>query len=91
MLLDLHLHDYGVLQCPCKNFAMLKALKLIEALQTLTDLNDFITPSQVCIKPVEQTNKSGPRDPDSAEVCTLCHLRSEAPLINLIDGRPRYR
>ncbi|KAG1737639.1 iron hydrogenase [Suillus lakei] len=24
---------------------------------TLTDLNDFITPSQACIKPVEQTNK----------------------------------
>jgi hypothetical protein len=24
--------------------------------QTLTDLNDFITPSQACIKPVEQTN-----------------------------------
>ena len=26
-------------------------------LKTLTDLNDFITPSQACIKPVEQTNK----------------------------------
>jgi hypothetical protein len=24
--------------------------------QTLTDLNDFITPSQACIKPVEQLN-----------------------------------
>ncbi|KAI0329243.1 iron hydrogenase [Cubamyces sp. BRFM 1775] len=29
---------------------------------TLTDLNDFITPSQACIKPVEQTNKPEPQD-----------------------------
>ncbi|KAI0063588.1 iron hydrogenase [Artomyces pyxidatus] len=27
---------------------------------TLTDLNDFITPAQACIKPVEQTNKPEP-------------------------------
>ena len=29
-------------------------LKIVS--KTLTDLNDFITPSQACIKPVEQKN-----------------------------------
>ncbi|KAI0930318.1 hypothetical protein AcV5_007068 [Taiwanofungus camphoratus] len=33
---------------------------------TLTDLNDFLTPSQACIKPVEQTNKTDPLDPGAA-------------------------
>ncbi|EPS94412.1 hypothetical protein FOMPIDRAFT_1043947 [Fomitopsis schrenkii] len=33
---------------------------------TLTDLNDFITPSQACIKPVEQTNKPQEKDPGAA-------------------------
>ncbi|KAH9858613.1 iron hydrogenase [Lenzites betulinus] len=33
---------------------------------TLTDLNDFITPSQACIKPVEQTNKPEPQDAGAA-------------------------
>ncbi|KAH9935350.1 iron hydrogenase [Fomitopsis serialis] len=33
---------------------------------TLTDLNDFITPSQACIKPVEQTNKPAEKDPGAA-------------------------
>jgi hypothetical protein len=32
--------------------------------QTLTDLNDFITPSQACIKPVEQTNKPANQEKD---------------------------
>ncbi|OBZ67264.1 Cytosolic Fe-S cluster assembly factor NAR1 [Grifola frondosa] len=31
-------------------------------MKTLTDLNDFITPSQACIKPVEQTNGVKPLD-----------------------------
>lgn len=33
---------------------------------TLTDLNDFITPSQACIKPVEQTNKPNGKEPGAA-------------------------
>ncbi|PCH43748.1 iron hydrogenase [Wolfiporia cocos MD-104 SS10] len=33
---------------------------------TLTDLNDFITPSQACIKPVEQSNKVDVKDAGSA-------------------------
>ncbi|KAI0633266.1 iron hydrogenase [Trametes polyzona] len=33
---------------------------------TLSDLNDFITPSQACIKPVEQTNKPEPQDAGAA-------------------------
>ncbi|TFY59324.1 hypothetical protein EVG20_g7834 [Dentipellis fragilis] len=34
---------------------------------TLTDLNDYITPAQACIKPVEQTNKSdAPEVPGAA-------------------------
>ncbi|KAJ3558167.1 hypothetical protein NM688_g1082 [Phlebia brevispora] len=33
---------------------------------TLTDLNDFITPSQACIKPVEQTNGVGHKDEGAA-------------------------
>ncbi|KAK7687088.1 hypothetical protein QCA50_009589 [Cerrena zonata] len=33
---------------------------------TLTDLNDFITPAQSCIKPVEQTNKVEAKEPGAA-------------------------
>ncbi|KAI1796396.1 iron hydrogenase [Ganoderma leucocontextum] len=33
---------------------------------TLTDLNDFITPSQACIKPVEHANKPEPLDAGAA-------------------------
>ncbi|OCH85810.1 iron hydrogenase [Obba rivulosa] len=33
---------------------------------TLTDLNDFITPSQACIKPVEQSNPAPVHDPGAA-------------------------
>ncbi|KAM5532571.1 hypothetical protein V8D89_013777 [Ganoderma adspersum] len=33
---------------------------------TLTDLNDFITPSQACIKPVEQANKPEAQDAGAA-------------------------
>ncbi|KAH9998523.1 iron hydrogenase [Russula compacta] len=33
---------------------------------TLTDLNDYITPSQACIKPVEQSNTPQARDPGQA-------------------------
>lgn len=43
--------------------------------QTLTDLNDFITPSQACIKPVEQTNApvKQVREVGLAEVSSLPH------------------
>lgn len=39
-------------------------------MQTLTDLNDFITPSQACIKPVEQINgpKSQEKEAGAASV-----------------------
>ncbi|KZO98927.1 iron hydrogenase [Calocera viscosa TUFC12733] len=33
---------------------------------TLTDLNDFLGPSQACIKPVEQSNKPLPAEPGAA-------------------------
>ncbi|KAI0277631.1 iron hydrogenase [Russula aff. rugulosa BPL654] len=33
---------------------------------TLTDLNDYITPSQACIKPLEQSNAPNPRTPGDA-------------------------
>lgn len=37
------------------SFATASRTWVIEAyLKTLTDLNDFITPSQACIKPVEE-------------------------------------
>ncbi|PAV18699.1 iron hydrogenase [Pyrrhoderma noxium] len=39
---------------------------------TLTDLNDFITPSQACIKPVEQTNAQETRDQGAAS--TQIHI-----------------
>jgi hypothetical protein len=39
------------------------------AIQTLTDLNDYITPSQACIKPVQQTNAPKVRAPGDAAVC----------------------
>ncbi|GBE81084.1 Cytosolic Fe-S cluster assembly factor NAR1 [Sparassis crispa] len=41
---------------------------------TLTDLNDFITPSQACIKPVEQTNKVAP--PEHAAASTQIQIDS---------------
>lgn len=39
---------------------------------TLTDLNDFITPSQACIKPVEQTNKQ--EIPNQSAASTQIHI-----------------
>lgn len=42
---------------------------LIRPFQTLTDLNDYITPSQACIKPVEQSNAPIARTPGDAAVC----------------------
>lgn len=45
------------------------AICLIYAEQTLTDLNDFINPSQACIKPIEQTNKpEQSKEPGAATV-----------------------
>ena len=41
---------------------------LISPLQTLTDLNDYITPSQACIKPLEQSNAPKARTPGDAAV-----------------------
>lgn len=42
---------------------------------TLTDLNDFITPSQACIKPVEQTNSLPITDAAAAEVPSFVTAR----------------
>ena len=41
-----------------------------EGFKTLTDLNDYITPSQACIKPVEQVggSSSNVKDPGAASV-----------------------
>ncbi|KAG8761078.1 Cytosolic Fe-S cluster assembly factor nar1 [Serendipita sp. 396] len=39
---------------------------------TLTDLNDFITPSQACIKPIETTN--APKYDPKAEAATQIHI-----------------
>jgi hypothetical protein len=44
-------------------------LPLICPFQTLTDLNDYITPSQACIKPLEQSNAPIARTPGDAAVC----------------------
>ncbi|KAJ6625630.1 iron hydrogenase [Mycena sp. CBHHK59/15] len=41
---------------------------------TLTDLNDFISPSQACIKPVEQLNKEP--QPESGAASTEIHIDS---------------
>ncbi|XP_006461098.1 hypothetical protein AGABI2DRAFT_185390 [Agaricus bisporus var. bisporus H97] len=41
---------------------------------TLTDLNDFITPSQACIKPVEQTNKPVQQEKDAGAAATEIHI-----------------
>ena len=58
--------------------------------QTLTDLNDFITPSQACIKPVEQTNKPEPQDAGAAAVCS-CRPSAYSVFANLIDGRRKFK
>jgi len=45
------------------NSHVLLDLSLNAVIQTLTDLNDFITPSQACIKPVEEIKpKNGQRE-----------------------------
>ena len=61
---------HGVLRSTCEPFSFMDHHQrwLNRRAQTLTDLNDFITPSQVCIKPVEQTNKLDPHDPGAAAV-----------------------
>jgi len=61
-------------------------------LQTLTDLNDYITPSQACIKPVEHTNAPTARAPGDAAVCVHCSssLQSSCALITLQSCRPRF-
>jgi hypothetical protein len=41
---------------------------LIYPFQTLADLNDYITPSQACIKPLEQSNAPKARTPGDAAV-----------------------
>ncbi|KAJ3570361.1 hypothetical protein NP233_g4460 [Leucocoprinus birnbaumii] len=41
---------------------------------TLTDLNDFITPSQACIKPVEQANKPKTQERDAGTAATEIHI-----------------
>ena len=51
------------------------AISIDSSLQTLTDLNDYITPSQACIKPVEHTNAPKVRTPGDAAVCADCHPR----------------
>jgi hypothetical protein len=47
---------------------------LIFPFQTLTDLNDYITPSQACIKPIEQSNLPNARTPGDAAVCVNMSL-----------------
>ncbi|KAG6811903.1 hypothetical protein H0H92_005361 [Tricholoma furcatifolium] len=54
---------------------------------TLTDLNDFITPSQACIKPVTQTNEPKEKDPGAA--ATEIHIdRSGAYYEVTQNGKP---
>ncbi|KAL5507313.1 NAR1 [Sanghuangporus vaninii] len=48
---------------------------------TLTDLNDFITPSQACIKPVEQSN--GPPAKDEGAASTQIHIDSSGSYYEL--------
>jgi hypothetical protein len=53
-------------------------ISLIYAEQTLTDLNDFLTPSQACIKPVEQANKpEESKEPGAATVCPRSSVYSD--------------
>ena len=52
----------------------LKTTMAFSGALTLTDLNDFITPSQACIKPVEQTNANPAHDVAVAEVRCLLLL-----------------
>lgn len=47
-------HWYVAVTNPCQTLGSHEALPF----ETLTDLNDFITPSQACIKPVEQAKSS---------------------------------
>src|SRR6266852_1297081 len=70
LLLFLCRHDiFGCPGQPSYQFTSPK-LSLLCTFQTLTDLNDYITPSQACIKPVEQSNAPNPRTPGDATVCT---------------------
>jgi hypothetical protein len=54
------------------------AIRLIDAVQTLTDLNDFLTPSQACIKPVEQANEpEESKEPGAATVCSRAFMHED--------------
>ena len=69
LLLSLCRHDiFGCPGQPSCQFTSPK-IPLTCPFQTLTDLNDYITPSQACIKPLEQSNAPNPRTPGDAEVC----------------------
>lgn len=61
---------------------------LIYAEQTLTDLNDFLTPSQACIKPVEQVNE--PQEIIEPGAATVrCAASCMSRIILSIDSRPK--
>lgn len=51
---------------------------------TLTDLNDFITPSQACIKPVEAPEPEVKNDVGNASVSTPKPARSQRNQNNLL-------
>jgi hypothetical protein len=61
----------------------------------LTDLNDFITPSQACIKPVEQTvpketQKSGGAKVRSSSTCDDHHFDHRVQTEIRIDSNGEY-
>ena len=62
-------------------------------LQTLTDLNDYITPSQACIKPVEQIGGSSNNTPEpgAASVRTFLDITTSASSSDLAQFRFRLR
>ena len=61
---------------PGENAACSGAHDAVAQRQTLTDLNDYITPSQACIKPVEQTNRE---EASSKPGAAAVRLRTMAP------------
>ncbi|KAG5642224.1 hypothetical protein DXG03_003393 [Asterophora parasitica] len=56
---------------------------------TLTDLNDFITPSQACIKPVEQANPHKPAEKEPGAAATEIQVDGSGAYYEVIQNGTR--
>jgi hypothetical protein len=51
------------------------------ATQSLADLNDYLAPSQICIKPVDVVEEEKVEDKNRAAVCIIFALRDSVRVL----------